>query len=248
MFFASLLAMVVAGFIVIGLIIAGIAGISKSVMDKTDKKVNGNVLTIDLGNRIHESGQTNSFAMFDDDAAYEAGLYDVVKAIGHAKTDNSIKGIYLKLSASPNGWATLQQLRLALMDFKTSKKFIYAYGEDITQGDYFVASAADSVYLNPAGNIELKGFATVLAYFKGTLEKLEVEPEIFYAGKFKSATEPFRADKISDPNRLQIQAYQHGLWNQFLNAAAQYTHTGKDTINQWAVSGAVQFPADALLQ
>ncbi|MFI5196076.1 MAG: signal peptide peptidase SppA [Chitinophagales bacterium] len=247
MFFASLLAMVVAGFIVIGLIIAGIAGLTKSIDEKEADKKNGNVLVIDLGKRIHEQGAINSLAMFNEDgAAYEGGLYDLTKAIVRAKTDGNIKGILLKLSPSPNGWATLQQLRSALMDFKTSKKFIYAYGEHITQSAYYVASAADSVYLNPAGHIELKGFATVLAFFKGTLEKLELEPEIFYAGKFKSATEPFRADKMSEPNRIQIQAFQKGIWNQFLEAAAQYTHADKDTIHQWAVNGVVQFPADAL--
>ena len=135
---------------------------------------------------------------------------------------------------------------MALQDFKASGKFIYAYGEDITQGAYFASSVSDSIYLNPAGGIDLKGFATVLAFFKGTLEKLEVQPEIFYAGKFKSATEPFRADKISDPNRLQIQAFQNGMWNEFLAAAAQYTHADKATINDWAVNGTIQFPGDAL--
>ena len=247
MFFASLLAMIVAGFIVVGLIIAGIVGLTKSIDEKDADKKNGNVLVIDLGKRIHEQGAINSLAIFNEDgAAYEGGLYDVTKAIARAKTDGNIKGIFLKLTPSPNGWATLQQLRSALVDFRTSKKFIYAYGEHITQSAYFVASAADSVYLNPAGNIELKGFATVLAFFKGTLEKLELEPEIFYAGKFKSATEPFRADKISEPNRIQIQAFQKGIWNQFLEAAAQYTHADKDTVHQWAVNGTVQFPADAL--
>ncbi len=246
MFFASLLAMIVMGFISVGFMIAGIVGLSKSVTDKLDKKTNGNVLVIDLSKSIHEQGASNSFAFFDKSSAYQGGIYDIMKGISSAKTDAAIKGILIKAAPSPNGWATLQQLRLALQDFKTSGKFIYAYGEDITQGAYFASSVADSIYLNPAGGIDLKGFATVLAFFKGTLEKLEVQPEIFYAGKFKSATEPFRAEKISDPNRLQIQAFQNGIWNEFLGAAAQYTHADKATINEWAVNGSIQFPADAL--
>ena len=245
-FFASLLAMIVMGFIFFGFIIAGIVGLSKSVVDKADKKTDGNVLVIDLAKTIHEQGATNSFAFFDKSSAYQAGIYDIMKGISAAKTDANIKGILIKAAPSPNGWATLQQLRMALQDFKTSGKFIYAYGEDITQGAYFASSVSDSIYLNPAGGIELKGFAIVLAFFKGTLEKLEVQPEIFYAGKFKSATEPFRADKISDPNRLQIQAFQNGMWNEFLTAAAQYTHADKATINDWAVNGSIQFPGDAL--
>jgi protease-4 len=245
-FFASLLAMIVMGFIFFGFIIAGIIGLSKSVVDKAEKKTDGNVLVIDLAKTIHEQGATNSFAFLDKSSAYQAGIYDIMKGISAAKTDANIKGILIKAAPSPNGWATLQQLRMALQDFKASGKFIYAYGEDITQGAYFASSVSDSIYLNPAGGIDLKGFATVLAFFKGTLEKLEVQPEIFYAGKFKSATEPFRADKISDPNRLQIQAFQNGMWNEFLAAAAQYTHADKATINDWAVNGTIQFPGDAL--
>lgn len=246
MFFASLFAMVVASFVVFGLIIAAIVGISKSVTEKDENLNKGNVLVINLSKKLHELGQSNSLAVLSNGSAYEAGIYDAMKAIEHAKSDKNIKGILLKLAPSPNGWATMQQLRMSLQDFKTSKKFIYAYGEDITQGAYYAASAADSIYLNPAGRLDFKGFATVLAFFKGSLEKLEIEPQIFYAGKFKSATEPFRADKISDPNRLQIQAFQKGMWTEFLEGVAEYTHADKETINNWAMNGDIQFPTDAL--
>ena len=244
-FFASLLAIIVSGFILVGLIIAGIAGLSKSVSEKENKKLNGNVLVIDLSKGIHELSQNNSLAMLSDKSGFESGLYDIMNAIDHAKTDANIKGILLKLKPSPNGWATSQQLKMALDDFKTSHKFIYAYGENITQSAYYVASSADSVFLNPAGNIELKGFATLIPFFKGTLDKLELQPEIFYAGKFKSATEPFRAEKISEPNRLQIMAYQRGLWDQFLESVAKYTNADKATVNDWAQKGAIEFPEDA---
>jgi len=246
MFFASMLAMVVMGVIGVGLTIAIIVGVSSSLSDKEKKKNAGNVLVIDMAKHIYELGESNSLAVLGNGSDYVPGLYDVTKAIAHAKTDNDIKGILLKLSPSPNGWATQQQLKNALQDFKSSGKFIYAYGEDITQSAYFAASPADSIYLNPAGSIDLKGFATVLAFFKGSLEKLELEPEIYFAGKFKSATEPFRADKMSEPNRLQIAAFQKGIWGQFLEGAAHYTHTDTATVNKWAVNGSIQFPADAL--
>ncbi len=245
-FFASLLAIIVSGFILVGLIIACAVSLSKSVMDKEDKKITGNILVIDLSKSIHEQGQTNSLALLGNKSGYEAGLYDIIQAIDHAKTDANIKGILLKLKPSPNGWATMQQLKLALDDFKTSHKFIYGYGEEISQGAYYVACSADSIYLNPGGDLELKGFATVMPFFKGTLDKLELQPEIFYAGKFKSATEPFRADKISDPNRQQIMAYQNGLWNQFLESAAKYTHSDKAAVNDLAVQGTIQVPEDAV--
>ncbi len=246
MFFASMLAMVIMGVIGFGLMIAAIVGISSSLSEKDSKKTVGDVLVIDLSKRIHELGEANSFAVFSKGDDYTPGLYDVMKAITHAKTDANIKGILLKLSHTPNGWATLQQLKYSLEDFKSSKKFIYAYGEDIPQAAFFTASPADSIYLNPAGNIDLKGFASVLAFFKGTLEKLELQPEIYYAGKFKSATEPFRADKMSEPNRLQIQAFQNSIWNQFLDGAAHYMQTDKAAVNTLAVNGTIQFPSDAL--
>lgn len=247
MFFASLLAMVVAGVIIVGLFVSMIVSLSKSITDNKDNKlVSGDVLVIDLSKRIHETGQSNSLAVLSKDNAYDAGLYDITKALHDARTDNSIKGLLIKLSPVQGGWATLQQLRIAVADFKKSGKFVYAYGENITQGAYFVASAGDSIYLNPMGDLELKGFSTTLAFFKGTLDKLELNPEIFYAGKFKSATEPFRAEKISDPNRQQITAFQAGMWDEYLKAAAEYTHTDKETVHKWATEAAIQFPADAV--
>src|ERR1035437_3983462 len=134
MFFASLLAIIVSGVIVVGLIIVVMVAVTKLITDKENKITAGHVLTIDLSKHIHEQGEKNPFAALNNSEAYEAGLYDVIKAIGHAKTDANIKGILLKLSPSPNGWATMQQLRMALEDFKKSNKFIYAYGEHITQG------------------------------------------------------------------------------------------------------------------
>ncbi len=246
MFFASALAMIVMGIIGVVIFIGVIMGIASSFSEKDNTKSKGDVLVIDLSKRIHEQGEVNSLAALGDGSDYMPGLYDMTRALAHAKNDGAIKGILIKMAPTPNGWATLQQLRLALLDFKTSGKFIYAYGENITQAAYFAASPADSIYLNPAGNIDLKGFATILAFFKGTLDKLELEPEIFYAGKFKSATEPFRAEKMSEPNRLQIQAFQNGIWGQYLDAAAKYTGVHRDTIHQWAVNGSIQFPADAL--
>jgi len=245
MFFASLLAMIVMGVIAAGLLIGSITALIARAGKETKIKP-GSVLVIDLQKHIHEVGEENPFAIFSNEANSPVGLYDVMHAISNAKTDNNIKGIMIKLHSGNNGWATLQQLRMALKDFKSSNKFIYAYGEDIPQNAYYVASVADSIYLNPVGDIELKGFATVMPFFKNTLERLELQPEIFYAGKFKSATEPFRADKMSEPNRLQTSRLQHNFWNEYLKAVMEHTHADSSSINQWTATGAIQFPADAL--
>jgi protease IV len=248
MFFASLLAMIVTGVIIfgvfIGLIVAAVKEGSKSETQTT--VADNSVLTIDLSKTMHERSERNSLAVFSDGDENSAGVYDAIKALQEAKEDSKIKGILIKLNPSRNGWATMQQLRNAIVDFRKSGKFVYAYGENITQGAYYMATAADSIYLNPMGDMELKGFATILAFFKGTLDKLELEPEIFYAGKFKSATEPFRADKMSDANRIQVAEFQKDFWSEFLNAASTFSKQDTATLYQLAASGAIEFPQDAL--
>ena len=248
MFFASLLAMIVTGVIIfgvfIGLIVAAVKEGSKSETQTT--VADNSVLTIDLSKTMHERSERNSLAVFSDGDENNAGVYDAIKALREAKDDSKIKGILIKLNPSRNGWATMQQMRSAIVDFRRSGKFVYAYGENITQGAYYMATAADSIFLNPMGDMELKGFATILAFFKGTLDKLELEPEIFYAGKFKSATEPFRADKMSDANRVQVAEFQKDFWSEFLNAASTFSKQDTATLYQLAASGAIEFPQDAL--
>jgi protease-4 len=228
----------------IGLIVAAVKEGSKSETQTT--VADNSVLTIDLSKTMHERSERNSLAVFSDGDENSAGVYDAIKALQEAKEDSKIKGILIKLNPSRNGWATMQQLRNAIVDFRKSGKFVYAYGENITQGAYYMATAADSIYLNPMGDMELKGFATILAFFKGTLDKLELEPEIFYAGKFKSATEPFRADKMSDANRIQVAEFQKDFWSEFLNAASTFSKQDTATLYQLAASGAIEFPQDAL--
>lgn len=248
MFFASLLAMIVTGVIIFGVFIGLIvAAVKNSAKTETQTTVAENsVLTIDLSNTMHERSERNSLAVFSDGDENNAGVYDAIKALEAAKDDSKIKGILIKLNPSANGWATMQQMRNAIIDFRKSNKFVYAYGENITQGAYYMATAADSIYLNPMGDMELKGFATILAFFKGTLDKLELEPEIFYAGKFKSATEPFRADKMSDANRIQVAEFQKDFWSEFLKAASIFSKQDTATLYQLAASGAIEFPQDAL--
>lgn len=248
MFFASLLAMIVAGIIVVAVFVGLIIGAVNSAMkDKPETAVASNsVLYIDMKSRFSEQPSENSLAMLMGENNYNAGLYDVVRSLEKAKTDDKIKGLVLRLNPTPNGWATLQQLREAIIDFKTSGKFVYAYGEVIPQSTYYVATAADSIFLNPVGDIELKGFATVLAFFKGTLDKLELEPEIFYAGKFKSATEPFRATQMSEENREQIREFQQDFWAEFSKVVAERIKADTSVVNQMAATGAIEFPKDAL--
>ncbi len=248
MFFASLLAVIIASVIVVGITIGMIVSAVKGAKSQknTAKVEEASILVVETSKRMHELGRQDPFASFSNDISYSPGLYDAVRALKAAKTDENIKAVLLRLDGGGNGWATMQQFREALVDFKKSGKKLYAYGEGITQRDYYLASAADVLYLNPTGMMELKGLSTQLAFFKGTLEKLGIKPEIFYAGRFKSATEPFRSDRISDANRIQISEMQRDIWSHFLTAAADKANTDTASIHQLASVGGIYFAADAL--
>ena len=217
MFFASLFAMIVAGILVFGVLIGFlISAVSDATSEKEVSVKENSVLVIDLSSIMKERSQKNSFSFMSDDNGFNFGLSEFNQAIAFAQNDKQIKGILIKTNGASLGWATAQKMRGSLLNFKKSKKFIYAYGDGISQGDYYLASVADSIFINPIGAVEIKGLASSLMFFKGTLDKLGITPEIFYAGQFKSATEPFRATKMSDPNRLQLATIQNHLWNIYL--------------------------------
>ena len=216
-FFASLLALLV--FTILGFfIIAGIAGAISHSFEKEKTSVEGNsVLKLNLTYSIVEqtqSGMPGGLALLGLEADRGLGLNDILASIKHAETDENIKGIYVQMGISPNGYATLQEIRDALADFKKeSGKFVIAYGEVIGQNAYYLGSVADKVYMNPAGAIDFKGLSAQLTFYKGALDKLGVTTQVFYDGKFKSATEPYRMDKMSPENRLQLEVFLNGLFD-----------------------------------
>ena len=140
-------------------------------------------------------------------------LIDVLKAIETAATDDRISGIYLNVSPNMGmGMATLEEIRDALLQFKESGKFIVSYADYYTQGSYYMATAADKVYLNPQGNVTWLGLASGVVFYKGLLDKLGVQVEAIRHGSFKSAVEPFILDKMSPENRLQMDALLGSIW------------------------------------
>ncbi|MBC8487196.1 MAG: signal peptide peptidase SppA [Bacteroidetes bacterium] len=140
------------------------------------------------------------------------GLNGILKNLEKAKTDDRIEGIYLDLMEIPSGLATISEIRKALADFKETGKFIYAYGEMLTQKAYYLASVADKIYLNPEGIVDFRGFNGEVVFIKGLLEKLEIEPQIIRHGKFKSAIEPLILDKMSEANKEQTLAFISSMW------------------------------------
>jgi len=150
------------------------------------------------------------------------GLHDMIDAIEAAKDDDNIKGIYLELSSNFSaGMATMSALRQALEDFKESEKFVVSYGNYYTQGSYYMASVADKMYLNPVGAVVAPGFAAQIPFFKKMIDEWGIKAQVYYAGKFKSATEPFRRTNMSEENRLQTSQYLNEGFNIFLEDMAK---------------------------
>jgi len=210
------LAMIV--FFIISLIIISAAVSTMSTDTKVVIKKNS-VLELNLDKAIEERTSNNpldDFNFGDFSSNKNLGLNDILKNIKKAAKDENISGILLNLTSISAGGATMEEIRNALIEFKTSKKFIYAYGEDMSQGAYYLASVADKIYLHPEGGIDFKGFHAELMFFKGTLEKLEVEAQVIRHGKFKSAVEPFINDKMSPENKEQVRTLIQTFWNNFL--------------------------------
>ena len=242
-FLASLLALfvfVLVGFFLLSAVISSIASARPQTGDKA-------VLLIDLEDAYNEQARPNPLAAFSADDQYDQpGLFDLVRMIRYAKSDSSIKGIYIKCRQNSNGIASSEEIRNALLDFKSGNKFIYAYGDVISQGGYYVANVADKIYCNPKGGLEWKGYSIDYIFLKQALNKLEIEPQIFYAGKFKSATEPFRDDKMSEPNRLQTRELLDYIYKNLLVKTAKVRGIDTATLHSYADQLMIRTASDAV--
>ncbi|MDO8365735.1 MAG: signal peptide peptidase SppA [Saprospiraceae bacterium] len=233
--FASCLGTALALGLLLFIGITWIASVAGSANEKTKVKIHANtVLEIDFKKPVPE--KTNNIQMdpFDLKQKDILGLSDIVMAIKRAKEDPDIKGIYLNASIVSLGKASSATLRNALDDFRSSGKFIISYAHYYTQGAYYLASVADSVMMSPQGVVDFRGYSSTITYFKGLLDKLDVQMRIFYCGKYKSATEPFRSDKMSDENRLQIREYITPLYDIFIKDVAKSRNISETELRQIA--------------
>jgi protease-4 len=243
-FFASFLALII--FAIVGLFILVFIVSSAATPEKADIGSNA-ILVLDLTKEYKERKEESLVGAFTSNSDKDIpGLYDVIRMIAYAKTDNNVKGIYIKCDDNANGFAASEELRSALTDFKKSRKFVIAFGDVISQKAYYLATIADKIYCNPQGLVDWRGMASTLFFLKGTLERLEIQPQIFYAGKFKSATEPFREYQMTEANRLQTSVYLNDLYSQVLTAASQKTKVDTASLHQLANTGAIQTANDAL--
>ncbi|WP_312766997.1 signal peptide peptidase SppA [Epilithonimonas sp.] len=223
-FFKLVLANLTAIFIVIACFFLFFIGfiILSSISGGTDVKSNS-ILTLDLKTKIIDSpseDQEDIFAFNNKDKETSVLLYDILKAIKNAKTDDKIKGISLEMDNINAGMTQLDDIRNALIDFKKSGKFVYAYGNTVSQGAYYLGSVADKYYLNPAGLIELKGLSTEVTFFKNFAEKYGVGIQVIRHGKFKAAVEPFLRDEISPENKEQLSTLLNDIWSNTSNKIA----------------------------
>lgn len=241
--FACLCALILFFLVIFFSFMGVIAGASSG--EKTSVEKNS-LLVLDMSEPVAEQTLKNSLGAISGKPTSVMGLNDVLTSIEAAKTDDNIKGIYIKLGVNPNGWATLQEIKNAIVDFKTSKKFVIAYGEICDQKSYYIASAGDQVYLNPSGGMEFNGLSLTGTFFKGTIDKLDIKTEAFHCGKYKGAYEPYKLEKFSDPNRYQLSVLLQDLYGEFLQTVSLKTGLDTATLSKMANDGIIKFPQDAL--
>jgi protease-4 len=207
------------------------------------------VLKISLSYPIDERTSKNPFDAgfsFSSLGSDHLGLNDILARIKTAKEDDRIKGIYMDMSTVPSSFATLEEIRNALIDFKSSDKFIIAYGEYYSQSAYYLASTADQIYLNPEGLLDFKGFSSQSMFFKGTLEKLGIEAQVIKVGTYKSAVEPFILDKMSEPNREQVSSFLGSIYDHFLQGISNSRNIPVDSLRIISNELRVQNAEDAV--
>ena len=174
------------------------------------------------------------------------GLNDILANIKKAKTDENIKGIYIEIGMISAGFATREEIRNALLNFKESGKFITTYSEIYTQGSYYLASVADYICMYPEGGMELRGLNSTIPFFTNALKKMGIEPQVIRHGKFKSAVEPFMLTEMSDENREQIETYMGSIWEHFLKNVASDRKLTIDRLNEMAENLEIQTTEDAV--
>lgn len=225
LFIFSIIVIIIGVMSLVGMVSAGEA--TKTVADKS-------VLVLNLSGELQEQSEDNVFQQFAGTPFGNLGLEKILSAIKKAKNNDKIKGIYIEAGALGADFASLQEIRNALLDFKKSHKWIIAYADTYTQGTYYVASAANEIYLNPQGMITWHGLSAQPIFIKDLLAKVGIRMQVLKVGKYKSATEMFTGDKMSDANREQTTAYLTSLWSNVCKAVSESRKISIDSLNAYA--------------
>jgi protease IV len=234
----------IAGLIITGILFFVILLASLSAMVASGNKPvsipENSVLVLNTGVPIPDRSNEDPFSSFDFasmSVKKAAGLNEILSDIKKAAGDSKIKGILIESGVQSSGWATSEEIRKALIDFRLSGKFVYAYADYImTQQSYFVATSAEKIWINPTGELDFKGLAAEMNFYHKALEKLGVEVQVIRHGKFKGAVEPFMLDKMSDANRKQITAYVGSIWNYVVSTVSKSRSIPEYRLNEIADS------------
>ena len=237
--FAFGLIMTILGFICI-------IGMIASSNSKPTLKDNA-VMVLKLQGQIEDRSEDNWLGELTGEQFNNLGMNKILSSIRKAKDEEKVKGIYLETGILESDYATLQEIRNALADFKKSGKWIIAYGDALSQGGYYLASVANKVYVNPEGNVDWHGIASQPQYIKDVAAKFGVHFTVVKVGKYKSYTETYTEDKMSDANREQISRYIGGLWQQMLADVSKSRNISKDSLNRYA-DGLMVFDDTQLLK
>lgn len=244
--FGVILGLFLFSFFFIVILIGIVAAVSSG--DKMAIVEDNSVLVFNFNKPILELEIENPFEGLDLPISSDGGgdgVIEIKQAIASATFDDKIKGIFIKAGSINAGASQIDEIRESLLQFKTSGKFIYAYAESYSEGAYYLASVADSIFLNPVGLLELNGIANTYTFFKGTLEKLEIQPQVFRVGQYKSAVEPFLLDKMSDANKVQSLSYISSMNNYHINQIAQSRKIDVSNVKLISDSMLVHNPLDA---
>lgn len=249
--FASCLGFAIAMIILWFVMIFSVMGLVATIGSGTDEKKTiseNSILHLNLNGVIQErSTELELPPMFSDYALKEIGLDRIMTAIDKAAKNPKIKGIYLESGLLQCGYATAQQIRTKLQDFKKSGKFVYAYSDLYAQNGYFLSTVADTLVTNPSGMIELKGLSSTSMFFKGALDKLGIQMQIFKVGTYKSAVEPFTETKMSDANREQMTMLLSNFWSVILDSVSVSRGVPVAELNKYASEGIMLKEQKALL-
>ncbi len=217
-FFGSIMGLIITGIICTIIFVVAIFKLANTTINVEKKEITikeNSILKLNLKGNILERAPVNVFEGINIASFIstpQLGLHDIVKSIAAAKIDKNINGIYLTFEDLGVGFAGAEEVRNALLDFKKSGKFIYAYSEFYSQKSYYIATAASQIYLNPRGYFVLQGLASQVMFYKNMFNKLDIEMQFFRHGKFKSAIEPLILDKMSEANRTQLGKLLQSLW------------------------------------
>ena len=217
--------------------------------EQTKSIKDNSVLVLNLSGTLDERAQADPMAFIKGENTEATGLDDMLTAIRKAKTNDKVKGIYIEAGAfAADSYASLQAVRKALADFRSSGKWIVAYSDSYSQSTYYLASVANKVWVNPQGMIDWHGLASQKIYVKDLLEKVGVKMQVTKVGKYKSAVEMFTVDKMSDADREQTEAYINGIWKNVVNDVAASRHLTASQLNTYADSLITLAPATDLVK